>query len=88
MPSAYLGSNVVITNSGTLFSPAVLTGAVLEMGADFLMFSVDYPNESCREAAAGFERTTLAGRCGRRRRALRRNASAWASRFTASMALS
>jgi len=58
MPSAYLGSNVVITNSG-VFSPAALTGAVLEMGADAVMFSVDYPYESCREAVAGFERTTL-----------------------------
>jgi 2,3-dihydroxybenzoate decarboxylase len=58
MPSAYLGSNVVITNSG-VFSPAALTGAVLEMGADAVMFSVDYPYESCYEAVAGFERTTL-----------------------------
>jgi 2,3-dihydroxybenzoate decarboxylase len=58
MPSAYLGSNVVITNSG-VFSPAALTGAVLEMGADAVMFSVDYPYESCREAVAGFEQTTL-----------------------------
>jgi 2,3-dihydroxybenzoate decarboxylase len=48
----------VITNRG-VFSPAALTGAVLEMGADAVMFSVDYPYESCREAVAGFERTTL-----------------------------
>jgi 2,3-dihydroxybenzoate decarboxylase len=54
----YLGSNVVITNSG-VFSPAALTGALLEMGADAVMFSVDYPYESCGEAVAGFERTTL-----------------------------
>ena len=59
MPSAYIGSNVVITNSG-VFSPAALTGVVLEMGADAVMFSVDYPYESCSEAVAGFERTTLA----------------------------
>jgi 2,3-dihydroxybenzoate decarboxylase len=58
MPSAYLGTNVVITSSG-VFSSAALTGAVLEMGADAVMFSVDYPYESCREAVAGFERTTL-----------------------------
>ena len=31
MPSAYIGSNVVITTSG-VFSPAALTGAVLEIG--------------------------------------------------------
>jgi 2,3-dihydroxybenzoate decarboxylase len=50
MPSAYLGSNVVITTSG-VFSPAALTGAVL--------FSVDYPYESSHEAVTGLERTTL-----------------------------
>jgi 2,3-dihydroxybenzoate decarboxylase len=57
-PSAYLGTNVVFTNSG-VFSPAVMLGAVLEVGADALMFSVDYPYESSHEAVQGLERTTL-----------------------------
>jgi 2,3-dihydroxybenzoate decarboxylase len=57
-PSAYLGTNVVFTNSG-VFSPAVMLGAALEVGADALMFSVDYPYESSYEAVRGFERTTL-----------------------------
>jgi 2,3-dihydroxybenzoate decarboxylase len=57
-PSAYLGSNIVFTNSG-VFSPAVLLGAVLEVGADAVMFSVDYPYESSFEAVKGFEHTTL-----------------------------
>jgi 2,3-dihydroxybenzoate decarboxylase len=57
-PSAYLGTNVVFTNSG-VFSPAVMLGAVLEVGADAVMFSVDYPFESSYEAVEGFERTTL-----------------------------
>jgi 2,3-dihydroxybenzoate decarboxylase len=57
-PSAYLGTNIVFTNSG-VFSPAVMRGAVLEVGADAVMFSVDYPYESSREAVQGFERTTL-----------------------------
>lgn len=57
-PSAYLGTNIVFTNSG-VFSPAVLLGAVLEVGADAIMFSVDYPYESSHDAVAGFERTTL-----------------------------
>lgn len=57
-PSAYLGTNIVFTNSG-VFSPAVMLGAVLEVGADALMFSVDYPYESSREAVEGFEATTL-----------------------------
>jgi 2,3-dihydroxybenzoate decarboxylase len=39
--------------------PATLLGAVLEVGADAVMFSVDYPYESSYEAVAGFERTTL-----------------------------
>jgi len=60
MPSAYIGSNVVITTSG-VFSPAALTGAVLEIGADAIMFSIDYPYESSLDAVAGFERTTLSG---------------------------
>lgn len=38
---------------------AALTGAVLEIGADAVMFSVDYPYESSHDAVAGFERTTL-----------------------------
>jgi 2,3-dihydroxybenzoate decarboxylase len=57
-PSAYLGTNIVFTNSG-VFSPAVLLGAVLEVGAEAMMFSVDYPYESSLEAVEGFERTTL-----------------------------
>jgi 2,3-dihydroxybenzoate decarboxylase len=58
LPSAYLGTNVVFTNSG-VFSPATLLGAVLEVGADAVMFSVDYPYESSYDAVAGFERTVL-----------------------------
>ncbi|OMC43035.1 amidohydrolase family protein [Mycobacterium sp. IS-1264] len=57
-PSAYLGTNIVFTNSG-VFSPAVMMGAVLEVGADAIMFSIDYPYETSREAVDGFERTTL-----------------------------
>ena len=58
MPSAYLGTNVVITTSG-VFSPAALTGAVLEIGPDAVLFSVDYPYESSHEAVTGLQRTTL-----------------------------
>lgn len=58
VPSAYLGTNIVFTNSG-VFSPAVMLGAVLEVGADALMFSIDYPYESSYEAVQGFEQTTL-----------------------------
>ena len=58
LPSAYLGTNVVFTNSG-VFSPATILGALLEVGADAVLFSVDYPYESSAEAVAGLERTTL-----------------------------
>ena len=57
-PSAYIGTNIVFTTSG-VFSPATLTGAVLEVGADAVMFSVDYPYESSQEAVARLQRTTL-----------------------------
>jgi 2,3-dihydroxybenzoate decarboxylase len=57
-PSAYLGTNIVFTNSG-VFSPAAMLGAVLEVGADAVMFSIDYPYESSYEAVRGFEQTTL-----------------------------
>ena len=57
-PSAYIGSNVMITTSG-VFSPAAVAGAVLEVGADAVMFSFDYPYESRHEAVARFERTVL-----------------------------
>jgi predicted TIM-barrel fold metal-dependent hydrolase len=56
--SAYVGTTIVFTNSG-VFSPAALTGAVLEVGAEAVMFSVDYPYESSKDAVEGFERTTL-----------------------------
>lgn len=57
-PSDYLGTNIAFTNSG-VFSPATMLGAVLEVGADAMMFSIDYPYESSFEAIAGFEATTL-----------------------------
>ena len=50
MPSEYLGTDIVFTNSG-VFSPATLLGAV--------MFSVDYPYESSYDAVAGFAGTAL-----------------------------
>lgn len=59
LPSAYLGTNIVFTTSG-VFSPAALMGAVLEVGMDAVMFSVDYPYEFSQEAVAGLDATTLA----------------------------
>jgi 2,3-dihydroxybenzoate decarboxylase len=36
-----------------------MLGAVLEVGADAVLFSIDYPYESSYEAVKGFEQTTL-----------------------------
>lgn len=57
-PSHYIGTNIVITTSG-VFSPAALTGAILEIGADSIMFSVDYPYETTSDAVAGLAATPL-----------------------------
>src|ERR1700733_2628993 len=70
-PSAYLGTNIVFTNSGVL-SPAAMPGAVLEVGSDAVMFSIDYPNESSHDAVTGFEQTTLSA--GDREKIARGNA--------------
>ncbi|MEV0184742.1 amidohydrolase family protein [Streptomyces sp. NPDC050625] len=48
-PSAYFGDNVHITVSG-VWSHAALTGAIAAIGADAVMFAVDYPYESTADA--------------------------------------
>lgn len=48
-PSAYFGRNIFITVSG-VFSPAALTGALMAMGEDAVLFAIDYPYESTEEA--------------------------------------
>jgi 2,3-dihydroxybenzoate decarboxylase len=49
LPSAYFKSNILITTTGVC-SPAALVGAVMAVGADRILFGVDYP----------FERTDVA----------------------------
>ena len=53
-PSEYIGSNIVITTSGVC-SGATLAGAIGEMGAEAVLFSVDYPYESSEIAARFIE---------------------------------
>ncbi len=53
-PSAYIGTNIVITTSGVC-SGATLAGAIGEMGAEAVMFSIDYPYESTATAAEFIE---------------------------------
>lgn len=43
-PSYYIKSNIAITTSGVC-SPAALLGAVAAIGADRILFAVDYPFE-------------------------------------------
>lgn len=50
-PSAYLRRNVSVTTSG-VFSPAALRGAVELVGADRVLFAIDYPYERSSEAVA------------------------------------
>ncbi|WP_397473623.1 amidohydrolase family protein [Pusillimonas sp.] len=57
-PSEYIGSNIVITTSGVC-SPAALMGAIGEMGAEAVMFSVDYPYESSSVAADFIEKAPM-----------------------------
>lgn len=57
-PSEYIGSNIVITTSGVC-SGATLAGAVAEMGAEAVMFSVDYPYESTSIAADFIEKAPI-----------------------------
>jgi 2,3-dihydroxybenzoate decarboxylase len=49
LPSHYLRHNLYVTTSG-VFSHAALLGAVQAIGADRLLFAVDYPYESTAEA--------------------------------------
>jgi len=56
--SEYLGSNFYLTTSGN-FRFQTLFDAMLEMGADRILFSVDYPFEEVGEAAEWFEGVSL-----------------------------
>jgi 2,3-dihydroxybenzoate decarboxylase len=57
-PSEYIGSNIVITTSGVC-SHGALVGAVMEMGAEAVMFSVDYPYEDTASASQFIETAPL-----------------------------
>lgn len=57
-PSEYFGSNLLITTSGVCSAPS-LVGAIGEMGAQAVMFSVDYPYESSAIAADFIEHVPL-----------------------------
>ncbi|MEE8332495.1 MAG: amidohydrolase family protein [Alphaproteobacteria bacterium] len=56
--SEYLRSNFYFTTSGNFHDPT-LHCALTEMGADRIMFSVDYPFEQIDEAASWFDNTEM-----------------------------
>ncbi|MEU9793662.1 amidohydrolase family protein [Streptomyces sparsogenes] len=58
MPSQYFGSNILITTSGVL-APEAVQAAVLTMGADAVMFAVDYPYEVTADAVAAVAKAAL-----------------------------
>lgn len=60
-PSEYIGSNILITTSGVCSAPA-LVGAIGELGAQAVLFSVDYPYESTAEACTFIEEAPLTDR--------------------------
>jgi predicted TIM-barrel fold metal-dependent hydrolase len=49
LPSEYIRDNIVITTTGVNFYPSLLC-SMLALGCDRIMFSVDYPYESTKEA--------------------------------------
>ncbi len=57
-PSEYIGTNILITTSGVCSAPA-LAGAIGELGAHAVLFSVDYPYESTAEACRFIEEAPL-----------------------------
>jgi len=57
-PSGYFGTNVLATTSGVL-SPAAVEALVQVIGADAVMFAVDYPYEKTGAAIAALEHTAL-----------------------------
>jgi gamma-resorcylate decarboxylase len=54
----YLQENFYITTSGN-FRTQALTNVILEVGADRVLYSVDYPFEDMAEAAAWFDQATI-----------------------------
>lgn len=57
-PSEYIGTNILITTAGVCSAPSLL-GAIGELGAEAVLFSVDYPYESTAEACEFIERAPL-----------------------------
>jgi gamma-resorcylate decarboxylase len=59
--SEYFSDNFYITTAGNFRSQALIN-ALLEIGADRILFSTDYPFEDVREAAEWFDRASISER--------------------------
>jgi len=57
----YLGNNFYLTVSGIFRTPALIN-AMLEVGSDRIMFSVDYPFEKTIEAVTWFDELHISER--------------------------
>lgn len=57
-PSRYVGTNILITTSGVQ-SAAALRGVILEIGAEAIMFAIDYPWEFSDSATQNFAAAEL-----------------------------
>jgi 2,3-dihydroxybenzoate decarboxylase len=64
-PSDYFRSNLIITTTGVC-QDSSLQCAITEMGADRVLFSVDYPYENAKEAAHWIETTPVLAGQGQR----------------------
>ena len=56
--SHYLRENFYITTSGN-FRTQALTNVILDVGADRVLYSVDYPYEDVIEAKEWFDQTAI-----------------------------
>jgi len=58
-PSEYVKDNFFLTTSGMFYQPALIC-AYLGLGADNILFAVDYPAESSTEAVAFMDAAPIA----------------------------
>ena len=58
LPSEYLKENILVTTSG-LYKPEALTCAINAVGADRILFAVDYPFADPRASIELFDRTPM-----------------------------
>lgn len=58
LPQQVLRENFYLTTSGNFHTPSLI-GAMLEVGADRLLFAADYPFERTSEAADWFDNAPI-----------------------------